>query len=145
MKNKSILNSPPGCIILILNLIGFIANIKDVVDFFFEIESRVPRQYFPPVNSWDLLWSGIILFYEMIAIALLILATISSKAIGPFKSMISSITLQSTGAILFVVSFYYKFYIPIDIKTTLIGGGLFVLLPLGVGYIILTLWLSADI
>lgn len=145
MRRKQLLASPQGCFILILNLIGFIANIKGVIDFVNDINNNVPRQFAPPkvFFSDDLLWSGAILFYAMIAMALLAWVIVQSRALGDFQSLFSAVILQILGSILFVISYFYKFSIRITVENLFGGAILFIILPLSIGYFILTLWLSS--
>lgn len=146
MRRKSFITSPQGCLTLIFAIIGFIANIKDVIDFINDINNNVPRPLLTPnvTLSNDLFWSGAILFYGMAALALLVWMIVASRALGDFQSLFSAIILQILGSALFVVSYFYKFSIGPTIQNLFIGVALFIFLPLGVGYIIFILWFSAS-
>lgn len=147
MSKKISPRSPQGCFLLLIQIIGIIANIKDVIEFFSNINDNLVKPFAPQEFNLtgDLFLSGALLFYGVTAVALMAWWVVAYKALGTFQSVFSVFVLHLLGSSLFIISFIYKFKIPLfAVENILVGAFLFVLLPLAVGYVILTLFSSPD-
>jgi hypothetical protein len=146
MSKKISLRSPQGCFLLLIQIIGIIANIKDVLEFFSDLNDNVIKPFVPQEFNLtgDFFLSGAVLFYGVTAVALMAWWVVAYKALGTFQSFFSVFVLHLLGSSLFIVSFVYKFKMPFTVENLVIGIFLFVLLPLAVGYVILTLFSSPD-